>query len=50
MSIFADKLLKSWTEAVAHARGKQSNVRVHKVEIPKSTACRVMERNPTGKN
>lgn len=36
MSTFADELLKSLTEAVAHARGEQSNVRVQKVEMPKS--------------
>jgi hypothetical protein len=46
MSTFADELLKSLTEAVAHARGEQSNVRVQKVETPKSTAGRPMEENP----
>jgi hypothetical protein len=40
MSTFADELLKSLTEAVAHARGEQSNVRVQKVQTPKSTPGR----------
>ncbi|MDD2703723.1 MAG: hypothetical protein PHU07_00050 [Acidocella sp.] len=50
MSTFADELLKSLTEAVAHARGEQSNVPVQKVETPKSTAGRPMEENPIVKN
>jgi hypothetical protein len=44
MSTFADELLKSLTEAVAHARGEQSNVRVQKVQTPKSTSGRVIEK------
>lgn len=40
MSKFGDELIESLTEAVAHARGKRSDVRAHTIEIPDVRAIR----------
>jgi putative transcriptional regulator len=40
MSKFADDLIESLTEALAHARGEKTAVRVHTVEVPDVRAIR----------
>ncbi len=40
MSKFADDLIESLTEALAHARGEKTAVRVHPVEVPDVRAIR----------
>jgi putative transcriptional regulator len=40
MSKFADDLIESQTEALAHARGEKTGVRVHTVEVPDVRAIR----------
>lgn len=40
MGEFADDLIESLTEAVAHARGEKTGVRVHTVEVPDVRAIR----------
>jgi len=40
MSKFADDLVESLTEAVAHARGEKTGVRVHQVAVPDVRAIR----------
>lgn len=38
MSKFGKELIESLTDAVAHARGERSGVRVHPVEVPDGTS------------
>jgi len=40
MSKFGEDLIESLTQAVAHARGEASGVRVHAVEVPDVRAIR----------
>ena len=40
MSKFGDELIGSLTDALAHARGEKSGVRVHTVEVPDVRAIR----------
>ena len=40
MSSFANELIESLTEAVAHAQGDKTGVRVHTVEVPDVRAIR----------
>ncbi len=40
MSTFANELIESLTEAVAHAKGDKTGVRVHTVEVPDVRAIR----------
>ncbi len=40
MSKFGKELIESLTDAVAHARGERSGVRVHPVEVPDVRAIR----------
>jgi putative transcriptional regulator len=41
MSKFADELIESLSEAVAHARGEKTGVRVHTVQLPDVRAIRL---------
>ena len=40
MSKFGEDLIESLTDALAHARGEESGVRVHTVEVPDVRAIR----------
>jgi putative transcriptional regulator len=40
MSDFGDELIESLTDALAHARGAKSGVRVHTIEVPDVRAIR----------
>jgi putative transcriptional regulator len=42
VSKFADELIESLTDALAHAQGEKSGVRVHVVEVPDVRAIRQM--------
>lgn len=40
MNKFGEELIESLTEAVAHARGEKSGVRVHTIQVPDVRAIR----------